>query len=119
DGNNCSILDSITINVVSPPATTTASAAPAAICQSGSTTLSLSPTPMAGIDIQWEINTGSGWNNIAGATTASYPEPVIATAAYRANLYCNNNLVATTNMDTVIYSNPTVAQTFPGGRCGA
>ncbi|HRN95789.1 MAG TPA: hypothetical protein PL084_13785, partial [Chitinophagales bacterium] len=119
DGNNCSILDSITINVVAPPATTIASAAPASICQSGSTTLSLILTPMAGIDIQWERNTGSGWSNIAGATTASFTEPVTATTAYRANLYCNNSIVATTNIDTVTYSNPLVAQTFPGERCGA
>ncbi|HRN95701.1 MAG TPA: hypothetical protein PL084_13335, partial [Chitinophagales bacterium] len=118
DGNNCGILDSITLNVVSPPSALTATASPGSVCVAGSTSLSLTPTPMAGLTIQWEKNTGSGYTTIAGATNANYTEPVTATAAYRALVYCNSNLVATSTVDTVMYSNPVVAQTFPGSRCG-
>ncbi|HRN95614.1 MAG TPA: hypothetical protein PL084_12900, partial [Chitinophagales bacterium] len=118
DGNNCSIYDSITINVVSTPAATAAIATPSSICGSGTTTLSLSTPPMPGIGIQWEKNTGSGYAAIAGATTATYTDAVTATSFYRALMYCNSNLVATSTADTVTYSNPTVIQTFPGSRCG-
>ncbi|HRN95642.1 MAG TPA: hypothetical protein PL084_13040, partial [Chitinophagales bacterium] len=119
DGNNCSILDSITINVVSPPPALTATASPDAICVSGNTSLSLTPVPMPGLTIQWEKNTGSGYTAISGATNATHIEPVTANTAYRALVYCNSNLVATSSVDTVTYSNPAVAQTFPGSRCGA
>jgi len=118
DANNCNIIDSVTVHVKSAPATAAALATPSSICVSGSTNLSLNPAPMFGIGIQWEKNTGSGFTAISGATGATYSDVVNATASYRALLYCNSNLVTTSDPDTVILNNPTIAQTFPGSRCG-
>jgi len=118
DGNNCSILDSITINVVSPPPALTATAVPGSICVGGNTTVSVTPTPMPGLTIQWEKNTGAGYTAIPGATNPTYTEPVTATTYYRAQISCNSNVVATSSVDTVEYNNPTFLNTFPGSRCG-
>jgi hypothetical protein len=64
----------ITITVNGVPAITTQPGNPSA-CSGGSTTISVGATG-AGLTYQWQVNTGSGWNNVtngaqySGATTA-------------------------------------------------
>ncbi len=117
DGNNCGIYDSVLVTVKQVAATTT-TAVPTSICVSGSVNLSLNPVPMQGILIQWQKNTGSGYVNISGANAATLSDPVTTTTSYRAQFYCNGNLVGASTPVSVPYSNPSVLSTVPGSRCG-
>jgi hypothetical protein len=66
-----------------------------------------SPTPT----LQWQINTGSGWSNISGATSTSYATPATTLAnsgtQYRA-VFTNAAGSATTNAATLTVQSPLV-----------
>jgi hypothetical protein len=119
DANNCGIYDSVTVYVKSVPATVATLATPGSICVSGNVSLSLSPVPMAGIFIQWQKNSGSGYTDIAGANSSTLSDPVTATTSYQAKLYCNNTLVGTSTPVSVTYGNPSITDAVPGSRCDA
>jgi hypothetical protein len=45
------------------------------ICEGGNPTFSVTATTAVGsLTYQWQVNTGTGWNNIAGATSSSYSQ---------------------------------------------
>jgi len=119
DANSCTVYDSVTVVVRSATGTEAAVAIPSAVCISGNVTLSIHPTPMNGVAVQWEKSTGSGFQNIAGATSATYTDAVTTASYYRAKLICGNSTLFTTGIDTVAFYNTPIASTFPGSRCGA
>ncbi len=83
--STCSPANSNTVTLsVASSVGGTATATNAAICPGGSTTITL--TGNTGT-IQWQrsTNSGSTWNNISGATGASYAtEPLVISTSYRA-----------------------------------
>jgi hypothetical protein len=119
DGNNCTISDSVTVNVKSVPATVNTVAQQTAVCVSGNAELSLSPVPMSGIGIQWQRNTGSGYIDMPGATADTLSDPVTANVSYQANFFCGGTLIGTSVPVAITYSNPSVVNTVPGTRCDA
>ena len=119
DGNNCVAYDTIEVAVVSAPATLVTLTDVPFVCQSGNATLTLDPQPMAGLTYQWQKNLGAGFVDIPGATNVSHTEAITASADYRAQVFCNNALVAVSDPVAVGYSNPAILQTFPGSRCDA
>jgi hypothetical protein len=118
DANSCNVIDSVTVYVKSVPATVATQASNTAICGGGNVTLSLSPSPMTGIGVQWQKNTGSGFTDIPNANAVTLTEAVGANVSYQAKLFCNSSLVTTSAPVNITYSNPVVAQIFPGERCG-
>ncbi len=107
------------------PATLTATASPVAICISGTSTLSLSPSTAAsytGATIQWQSSTDNiTFADISGANALTYPTATLtATTYYKATLKNTAGLVCsiTSNVVTVTVNNPTITATTPGTRCG-
>ncbi|MFC5269294.1 T9SS type A sorting domain-containing protein [Adhaeribacter terreus] len=95
------------ITVVAPTAGT-ASAAPASICVSGATTLSL--TGQNGGDVQWQQGTSATgtFTNITSASGSSFTTPTLSqTSYYRAIVSCGANS-DTSNIVTVTVNNPLV-----------
>jgi hypothetical protein len=94
-------------------------AAPAAVCISGTSTLSVTgyTTNVNGISFQW-YNTVSGL--ISGATNTTYTTPVLtANASYYVRVTCAaSGLFADSNTVTVNVNNPQLLTTAPGSRCG-
>jgi hypothetical protein len=92
---------------------------PPAACQSGSTTLSIIPTPH-GTNVQWQSATLTGaFSDITGATNQTYVTPVTTTTTrYRAILTCGSNALATTRIDTFIIANPLVTSVAGATICG-
>ena len=105
---------------VAPLAAGTASASITSICQSGTTTLSL--TGNSGGDVQWQEGTSATgpFTNITGATNASFtlPTAITQTTYYQAVVSCGNNN-ATSNVVTVTVNNPQIASVNGDTRCGA
>jgi len=94
-------------------------ATPDTVCVSGFSTIKMN-TPPLGMQVQWQMDNGSGYTNIAGATNATYVTPVLtSTVKYHAVLNCGSMVAATTVPDTVFVSNPTVTGSTPGTHCGA
>lgn len=88
-------LDEINVQVIPPcsgvPTAGTVNASPGAICSgSGTTTLSLIGATVApGITYQWQDSTSGAWNNITGATSATYTSGTLtATKYYRCKIKC-------------------------------
>ncbi|MFN8246742.1 MAG: hypothetical protein U0T56_10205 [Ferruginibacter sp.] len=63
------ISNNVTLTVVSP-VTVTAQPANAAVCFGSNTSFTAAGSG-TGVLYQWQVNTGSGFTNIAGATTAT------------------------------------------------
>jgi hypothetical protein len=98
----------------------TISASPASYCLTGGTP-TLSSTGTTGGNLQWQQSStsGSGFTNIAGATTTPYTvgSAITQTTYYRLQVSCNGNTV-TSNEVTVTLNNPQVTATTPGASCG-
>jgi hypothetical protein len=87
------------------------------ICGSGSAVLTASyDTSITGTGLQWYNSAGA----IASATGATYTTPVLsASQTYYARITCaNGGGFADSNPITLNISNPSVAGTTPGTRCG-
>ncbi|RYZ55556.1 MAG: hypothetical protein EOP49_02605, partial [Sphingobacteriales bacterium] len=97
------------------PAPGNATASSVLVCPGSSATLTLTgyPTTLTGISIQWEMNTGSGWTPIIGATSGVYVLNNITTSAsYHAVVTCGlAGGGSSTSNDVAINVNPG----FPGG----
>ena len=89
------------------------------LCNSGTTTLSLTPAP-SGTAVQWQQSVGGGaFTNISGATSASFTTPLLTTTTvFRAQLYCGGSVTATSTADTIVVANPALLTTTPATRCG-
>ncbi|PZF71987.1 Ig-like domain-containing protein [Taibaiella soli] len=94
-------------------------ATPDTVCVSGFSTIKMNTLPL-GMQVQWQMNNGSGYTSITGATNTTYITPTLtSTVKYQAVLNCGSTVAATTLPDTVFVSNPTVTGTTPGNHCGA
>lgn len=92
---------------------------PPAVCLSGSSLVSVVPTPL-GTTIQWqEASLTGAFTNITGAVNTTYQTPVLTTTRrYRAILSCGGSTLATTTIDTFIVANPQILSVTPASRCG-
>lgn len=77
-------------NVISDPVVNITSTA-GTLCVGASTTLNATSSGGTGTcNFQWQNNTGSGWNNITGATSAAYTTPALSVPTnYRALIICS------------------------------
>jgi hypothetical protein len=70
------------------------------VAKTGSTaSFSVSATASAGtLSYQWQLNTGSGWSNVSGATSSSYTTPTLTNSfdqyLYRVNVTDSNGTVS-------------------------
>ena len=123
-GLSCSAISTKTLTVL--PASLIATASPAAICVTGTTTLSLAPSTAAsytGATIQWQSSPdgSTAWVNIAGANALTYVTPTISTTSYFRATILNTAAVVcanTSNVLTINVNNPLITATTPGTRCG-
>ncbi|NUY82713.1 Ig-like domain-containing protein, partial [Flavobacterium sp. MAH-1] len=114
-----------TVNVLAAPACSgtpaggTATSSVAAVCVSGTATLTATgyTTGVTGVSIQW-YNTVSG--AIPGATNPTYTTPVLsAPASYFLRVTCaNGGAFADSNTVSIGVNNPSVTGFVPGSRCG-
>jgi hypothetical protein len=74
-------------------------------CLGSPVTLSLSG--YSGSQIQWQIDSGSGFNNINGANTNSFIAPISGTSVFRA-IYCSNNLTSAPVTVNAIFVDPPI-----------
>src|SRR5690606_8433847 len=79
-------------------------ATPASVCYGGTSVLTLTgASNVAGITTQWQSSAdGITWNNIAGATSASYTAPATGNFQYRALLTCVNGSATATSVPASI-----------------
>ncbi|MFT4062373.1 MAG: T9SS type A sorting domain-containing protein [Edaphocola sp.] len=118
----CGGLATDTIVVLPASGTVSAASSTAFACQSGTTTLTLSPSFDAGTaQYQWQSSTdNSTFADISGATAISYStSTVTATAYYRAVVKnsAGTSCFASTS-DTLRIYQPTITDTVPASRCG-
>ncbi|MNS30024.1 PKD domain protein [compost metagenome] len=119
--NQCANLDTIKIQTL--PASITAIAVPGLICQSGSSSLTLTPAiTQTGFSYQWQnsANNTTFTDITTGGNGASYTTPTItATQYYRASIKNSDGAVCFSSVsDTVKVNNPTIVSTTPAERCG-
>jgi hypothetical protein len=119
--SQCANLDTIKIQTL--PASVTAVAAPDLICQSGTSTVTISPAiTQTGMGYQWQNSTDNvTFTDIAtGGTGASYTTPTItATRYYRVTVKNSDGAVCFNSVkDTVVVNNPQILTTAPASRCG-
>lgn len=118
--SSCGALDTIKMQTL--PATASAAATPGTICQSGASTINITPgIQQTGMSYQWQSSTNNTtFTDIANATAVSYATPTITATQYYRSTIKNSSGVACFNSasDTVFVSIPTVLQTTPGERCG-
>ena len=116
-------MEDYTFNVLLKPACTgapaagTISTATSNLCVSGTATLTASgyQTGVTGITFQWYNSQGP----IASATGTSYTTPVLtAPETYFMRVICSGGAFSDTNSITIGVSNPSVAETTAGSRCG-
>jgi len=112
------------LTVNSLPAITTQPATSLSVCAGSSTSLSVSATG-TGISYQWQLNTGSGFSNIPGATSATlaltsvsatmngYQYRVIISGACTPSVTSNVSTL-TVNTLPVIITQPSAASTCAG-----
>jgi hypothetical protein len=118
----CGNIDTVTVQTL--PATTSVLAATGTLCQSGSSAFSIAPSiTQTGVNYQWQSSTdnvNSNFNNIMGATGASYTTPAISsTTYYRVTIKDSNNVTCfNSGSDTVKINNPLVSGPVSGQRCG-
>ncbi|RQO32250.1 hypothetical protein DBR32_01170 [Taibaiella sp. KBW10] len=119
--SQCTNVDTVKIQTL--PATATAIAALGTYCQSGATTLSLTPAiTQTGLAYQWQNSA----NNVAftdittAGTNATYTTPTLtATQYYRATIKNSDGAVCFNSVsDTVVINNPLLLTTTPAQRCG-
>lgn len=126
-GTNGSDKPQIRLTVTPPtscsgtPPVLTATASSSVICSGGNVTLSVPLVFASGITYQWQANTGSGFANIAGATS---PTSVVSfsgvSTQYRCVVTCTNSGISTNsttvtvNPRTVLYASLPYTQNFDG-----
>jgi SdrD B-like domain len=90
DALGCTGTTQVTITVVSDPIVSITSNT-TAVCTGGSAVLTATPVGGTGTcTLQWQNNTGSGWNNISGATANTFsPTGLTANADYRVVYLCS------------------------------
>ena len=123
DNNNlspnfgCTNTATVPINV--QPAAAAITSLPQQICVSGSSTMTIAPTPYG--TLQWENSTTSiagPYSNI-GTPGVSYTSPTIgATNYYRMTIMDGNSVVCSQPTYTLTVNNPLLLSTTPGSRCG-
>lgn len=88
-------------------------ASTATICAGAGSNLSLQNpyTSNSGMTFQWQANTGSGWNDIAGATSRTYAATnLTVTTQFRCNVTCDGtNTGASTPVTVTVNALPPVA----------
>jgi hypothetical protein len=114
------------LNIITAPACSgtpiagTATASTSTICQSGTSTLTLTGYSVGatGLSLQW-YDTVTG--PIPAATGASFTTPVLtASTSYFARITCaNTGTFSDSNTINIIVNNPLVTSTTPNTRCGA
>ena len=101
--------------------TLTLAAAPATICVSGTTTLTITGLPFADPNaaITYEVSTNGGgmYSTISGANGTSYTTGTLTGAdngiMYRVRLNCSGSPIATSNAVTITVNNPQITGTTP------
>jgi len=109
-GTNGSNKPQIRLTVTAPtscsgtPPVLTASATPASACVGSSVTLSVPTIFESGITYQWQADTGSGFANIAGATSATSVVflPAVSSVTYRCVVTCTNSGISTISTTTTV-----------------
>lgn len=118
--SNCGGKDTVVITTL--PSNLVVTALQSNFCQTGSSTLNLTPTFTLGAGaINWENSlNNTTFTNIVGANGMSYTTPTINTTTYyRVKLKdASNNVCLNTNSDTVYVNNPLITSTTNGERCG-
>ena len=96
----------------------TISATPDVICAMGTTDVTIAGN--AGGLIQWQTSTtgAAPWTNVGSGMNPHTSAVLTSTTYYRAMLTCNS-AVDSTNVDTIVVNNPTVATTISDTVCGA
>ncbi len=111
-----------TVKIQTLPTATTAIAASGSICQTGATSLSLSPAiTQTNLGYQWQSSSNNTFfSDISGATSATYTTPTINTTTYyRATIKnSDGNVCFNSVSDTVFISNPVVLTANSAERCG-
>ncbi|MBS1644722.1 MAG: hypothetical protein JST36_06745 [Bacteroidetes bacterium] len=96
-----------------------ATAFPAAVCQSGSAVVSVSPIPV-GATMQWEsANIGGSFSPIPGATGTSVATGFLTSSkVYRAVIYCGSSVLTMSPNDTFIVAKPALLGVTNDTLCG-
>lgn len=95
------------ISCVNPPLPGTVTTSQSPVCTGTSFTLGISGGSIgAGLTYQWQLNTGSGWTDIAGATNTTLTTTQAVTTSYRFLVSCSGN--------TPVPSTPLEVITPPG-----
>jgi uncharacterized protein YjdB len=126
DAANCTA-SATTIVTVNPgtgcsgtPISGTASASPASLCVSGTSTLTVAgATSAAGLTYQWQSSTTGAigtFTNISAATDVIYTTPTITTTTYyRLVTICTSSTLSDTSTITHVTVNPLPTISAPGG----
>lgn len=112
--NQGNALGSLKFNIVAPAALmagTVSSSASSVICSGDIPPAFTSSSPASGgctfAGYQWQSNTGTGWNDISGATGLGYaPSNVTVTTSYRRNITDLCGTVASSNVLTITVGTP-------------
>ena len=108
-------IDSVSVAVLPPcsgtPVAGTAAATVTSGCSAYSSDLSVTaPIYLSGITYQWQSSTtGTGFTNIAGATTSNYTASVASTTYYRFYVVCTVSGFADTSAAVALTVTPEVA----------
>jgi hypothetical protein len=110
-----------TVSIFVQPDSISITGYPDTICVSGSTIVTLSPdTGYAPNSIQWQQSAnGSGYVNIAGATSASYTTPTLTADHYYRALIKSTNDTCEMPVKHIVVSNPQLLGATDGFNCGA
>ncbi|MCB0849354.1 MAG: hypothetical protein KDC20_06330, partial [Bacteroidetes bacterium] len=103
----CGAIDSVFIDVGPTSVAGTATLTAATVCSGSVTTLIL--TGYTG-NIQWQVNSGSGWTNVAGGTTSPYQFNPTISGDYRAEVIsggCPTVYSNSVNINVIPVTTPT------------
>jgi hypothetical protein len=115
-GGGCTFSNTVNVTVNAPSIGGTASAASSSLCQSGSTTISLSGNTGT---IQWQSSSDNvNFSNVSGQTTSSLSTGTISSTTYYRAVVTSGVCAATNSSTaTVTVNNPQVLTTTPGSIC--
>ena len=113
----------VTTNAAPVTPTITSQPGNASVIYNSNTTFSVTATTTdSGIlNYQWQVNAGSSWSDIAGATNSSYTTPTLSMSAngyqYRVNITNSKNggtsAAVTSNTATLTVSGPSISSFTP------
>lgn len=123
--NGCETATSNDVTVtVTPDIAITTQPLGGSICTGGDFTMSVIATGSPAISYQWEINTGSGWSNVSGATSSTYNTGALtATTQYRVFVYSNvsgcediySNIISVVVTADIVITTPPVGNSICAG----